>query len=119
MALTGLLRGNTGRTAWIYIGVGALSLVKAIALRNDRNRFRRELFDAAVFLGVGLALRRFTTMKRQKRDAVREAVPSWLGGDQPTPDGIRERAMDRFAGPQPDTREQRTLADRARRLVTA
>ena len=62
----------------VYLAVGTLSLVKAIAVRNDRERFRRELFDAALFLGVGLALRRFGKLKAQKRRELEAQLPDWV-----------------------------------------
>lgn len=40
-----------------YLLLGALSLVKAFGLRHNRRRSRSELFDAALFLSLGLLLR--------------------------------------------------------------
>lgn len=40
----------------VYLAVGVLSLLKAIALRNHERRSRRELRDAGLFLGLGLVL---------------------------------------------------------------
>lgn len=40
-----------------YLFLGVLSLLKAVGVRHDRRRLRRELLDAALFLGLGLLLR--------------------------------------------------------------
>ena len=40
-----------------YLCLGVLSLLKAVGVRHNRRRFRRELLDAALFLGLGLLLR--------------------------------------------------------------
>lgn len=40
-----------------YLLLGAVSLVKAFGLRHNRRRSRSELFDAALFLSLGLLLR--------------------------------------------------------------
>ncbi len=47
------------RSATIYLAVGTLAILKAVALRNDSRRFRRELREAALFLGLGLVLRTY------------------------------------------------------------
>lgn len=44
---------NTDSWRW-YLAVGGLSVLKALALRNDRRRFRRELVEAGMFVGLGL-----------------------------------------------------------------
>lgn len=41
-----------------YLALGGLSVLKALALRNNRRRFRRELLDAGLFVGIGLLLYR-------------------------------------------------------------
>ena len=118
MSIQRILTGDPGRTSLIYLGIGAISLAKAIALRDDSERFRRELADAALFIGVGLVLRRFSTMKAQKREELREAVPAWvLGGETGDPaGGVRELAKRRF-GAEPEPQREPSIADRARRMM--
>lgn len=118
MALQRILTGDSGRTGAIYLAIGGISLAKAIALRDDRERFRRELADAALFLGVGLVLRRYSTMKAQKREELRESVPAWiLGGEGTEPrGGFRDRAIRRFRS-EPEPEPEPTIADRARRMM--
>ncbi|MFC7237041.1 hypothetical protein ACFQS4_02150 [Saliphagus sp. GCM10025317] len=61
----------------LYLGIGAISLLKALAVRNDKRRFKRELLDAALFLGVGIALRN-GSLREQKQQELRESVPDVL-----------------------------------------
>ena len=118
MELQRLLTGDPGRTGAIYLAIGGVSLVKAIVLRNDSTRFRRELADAALFIGVGLVLRRFDTMRSEKRDELEQAVPAWLLGGEASGSagGVRERAMGLFES-EPEPEPERSITDRARRIV--
>ena len=77
-----LLTGNPSRSGLLYIGIGVVSLAKAIALRNDRTRFRRELLDAGLFIGVGVLLRRYGKVRDQKRAQLEESLPGWLTGSE-------------------------------------
>ena len=118
MELQRLLTGDPGRTGAIYLAIGGVSLAKAIVLRNDSTRFRRELADAALFIGVGLLLRRYHTMRTQKRAELEQAVPAWLlGGEASGSDrGVRDRAMKLFES-EPEPAPERGIAGRARRIV--
>jgi hypothetical protein len=40
-----------------YLFVGVLSLLKAVGVRHNPRRFKKELLDAALFLSIGLLLR--------------------------------------------------------------
>lgn len=119
MELQRLLRGDPSRNATIYLAIGAMSLVKAIVLRNDRQRFRRELMDAGLFIGVGLLLRQYSEMKAQKEEELRESLPSGLvdafeaGGGT---DAVLD-ALQRFrSGSEPEP--EPSFGDRARRVVS-
>ncbi|ELY65537.1 hypothetical protein [Natrinema versiforme] len=117
MALKGLLSGNPSRNATLYLGIGVISLAKAIAVRNDRNRFRRELTDAAMFIGVGLALRRYSQLKAEKRQEIESQVPDWaidLATSEQAQRSVRSLAkqrMGRQSEPEP------SLKDRAQRAL--
>lgn len=80
MAIQRLFQGDPARSSKLYIAIGIISLVKAIAVRNDRDRFRRELLDAGLFIGVGVALQRYSAIKAEKRAEISESVPDWLSG---------------------------------------
>ncbi|MFC7239391.1 hypothetical protein ACFQS4_14460 [Saliphagus sp. GCM10025317] len=73
-----LLTGDPKRSSMLYLGIGAISLLKALAVRNDKRRFKRELLDAALFLGVGIALRKYGSLREQKQQELRESVPDVL-----------------------------------------
>ncbi|AHG00608.1 hypothetical protein HALLA_19245 [Halostagnicola larsenii XH-48] len=119
MNLQRLLRGDPGRNSLLYLGIGVISLMKALAVRDDSARFRRELLDAGLFIGVGLALRRYSTMRAQKRAELEEQLPNWIvdaAGSTGSQSGLRTRAKRRLtsrtkAEPRP------TLGDRARRVL--
>ncbi|WP_255169374.1 hypothetical protein [Natrononativus amylolyticus] len=117
MALQRLLSGDPARSATLYIAIGVLSLLKAIAVRNDRVRFRRELLDAGLFLAVGLALRQYSSLKEEKRRELNERLPDWMIDDTESESaGLKTRAKRRLGGesePEPDP----TLRDRAKRAV--
>ncbi len=122
MSLKRMLSGDPSRSSLLYIVIGGLSLVKAIALYNDRQRFQRELADAALFLGVGLVLRRYGQLKERKREEIESQVPGWLakrakgsGGSEDSGSGIRARAKARFGDePEPEP----TYRERARQAVS-
>lgn len=119
MNLQRMLSGDPSRTSLVYLTIGAISLVKAVALRNDSSRFRRELMDAGLFLGIGLLLRRYGKMKARKQAELMENAPDWLlggsSGRSGQRAGIRSRAKRRLGRePEPEP----TVADRARRVIT-
>lgn len=119
MALGQLLSGDPSKSSKLYIAIGGLSLVKAIAVRNDRDRFRRELLDAGMFLGVGLALRRYSQLKAEKRQEIESQVPDWALGiatSEPAKRGVRNMAKQRLGSrsePEP------SLRDRARGMLSS
>jgi len=93
MALTRFLSGNTKRSSTLYLAIGVLSLLKAIAVRNDSERFRRELVDAGIYLGIGLVLRQYSRLKAEKRAELQSQLPDWVAGQpeqsEPTSTGLR------------------------------
>lgn len=119
MALQGLLSGDPSRNAKLYIGIGLVSLVKAVAVRNDRDRFRRELVDAAMFIGAGLALRRYSQLKAEKRQEIESQVPDWaidIATSEGAQQGVRSLAKRRL-GSQPEP--EPSLKDRAQRMLSS
>lgn len=114
MALQRLLSGDPSKQSKLYLAIGALSLVKAIAVRNDPDRFRRELLDAGLFLGVGIALRRYSRLKAEKRAELESGLPDWLveGGESSE---LATRVRQLTSGPQPEP--EPTLRDRARGVI--
>ncbi|SEQ77867.1 hypothetical protein [Natrinema salaciae] len=121
MALQRLLSGDPSKSSKVYLAIGALSLVKAIAVRNDRERFRRELFDAGLFLGAGLVLRRFGRMKAQKRQELESQLPNWAA-DMVTSESasrglqtLAKRQLRSGSEPEPEP----TLGDRARSVLSS
>ena len=117
MSLQRMLGGDPARNSLVYLAIGGLSLAKAIAVRNDSARFRRELRDAVIFIGVGLLLRRYATMKAQKREEIRESVPDWVLGESGSETGLPGRAKRRFGG-ESEPRPEATIGDRARRMLS-
>ncbi|MDQ2050250.1 hypothetical protein RBH26_07105 [Natronolimnohabitans sp. A-GB9] len=119
MALRGLLSGDPSRNSKLYLAIGAVSLVKAIAVRNDRERFRRELVDAGLFIGVGLALRQYSQLRDEKRAEIEETVPDWaiqMATSEPARRGVRNLARQQFGSePEPEP----TLRDRARHVLSS
>lgn len=84
-----------------YLALGGLSVLKALALRNNRRRFRRELLDAGLFAGVGLLLYRLeggsgSQSSRSDRwsQLGQTALRSLGGGDQSTGEQL-VRVVDR------------------------
>ncbi|WP_049924209.1 hypothetical protein [Halopiger djelfimassiliensis] len=117
MALRRLLSSDPSRSSKLYLGIGVLSLVKAIAVRDDRERFRRELADAALFLGVGLVLRQYSQLKEEKRTEIESQVPDWVADiarSEPARQGVRNLARQRFGEQEPEP----TLRDRARGVLS-
>lgn len=112
-----LLTGDPGRTGLVYLAIGGVSLAKAIALRKDANRFRRELADAALFIGVGLVLRRYAAMRTQYREELESMVPRWVGGGEGRDRGqsVSDLVQDRLGGPEETTSP--SMTDRARTIV--
>ncbi len=55
-----------------YLAVGVLSLLKALAVRHDQRRLRRELLDASLFLGIGILLRKIEA--RQAKDSTARSI---------------------------------------------
>ncbi|MDF9747371.1 hypothetical protein [Natrinema salsiterrestre] len=121
MVLQRMLSGDPSKSSKVYLAIGALSLVKAIAVRKDRDRFRRELMDAGLFLGVGLLLRRFSKMKTQKRRELESQIPDWaadMATSEAASKGLQQLAKRQLGGrsePEPEPR----LRDRARRVVSS
>ncbi|MCU4743186.1 hypothetical protein OB955_05655 [Halobacteria archaeon AArc-m2/3/4] len=121
MALQRMFSGNPARSSMLYLGIGVLSLVKAIAVRKDPDRFRRELVDAGLFIGAGLVLRQYSQLKEEKRAEMQERLPAWLSPDSGSGStgsgsgsGLRGRAMQRFSSePEPEP----TFTERAQRAI--
>lgn len=121
MAIRRILSGDPSRNAKLYLAIGALSLVKAIAVRNDRNRFRQELVDAALFIGVGIALRQYSQLKQEKRAEIESQVPDWainIATSEQAKQGVRSMAKRRL-GNQSEPEPEPTLGDRARRMFSS
>ncbi len=119
MAFKRLLSGDPAKTSKLYLGIGVLSLLKAIAVRDDRNRFRRELLDAGLFIGIGVALRQYSQLKTEKRAEIEDSVPDWLVGvaeSDAAKQGIRTVAKQQLGRePEPEP----SIRDRARGLVSS
>ena len=83
MSVTDMFRGG-GTNSKLYFAIGGLSLLKALVVRGDRRRFRSELKDAALFLAVGLFLRRAEQRRTDKVadiDLLQREVTRRLGGN--------------------------------------
>lgn len=79
MPLTDLASRFDERHAAVYLAVGLLSLGKAIALRNDGRRSRRELREALLYAGGGLALLAYHRRRRRgERSAEGDAADATL-----------------------------------------
>lgn len=118
MALGRILSGDPSKSSKLYLVIGGLSLVKAIAVRNDRNRFRRELVDAGLFIGVGIALRKYSQLKDEKRAEIESQVPDWAISAATSPaakQGVRKVAKRRLGG---DPEPEPSLRDRARGVIS-
>lgn len=113
-----LLTGNPRRSGAIYLAIGVVSLAKAIALRNDKTRFKRELLDAGLFIGVGVLLRRYGTLRDQKRQELESQLPEWLTGEGGGGmEDVRRMAQQRLGGGEPEPKP--TLSERAKRMVSS
>ncbi|WP_247003497.1 hypothetical protein [Halosolutus gelatinilyticus] len=98
MALQRMLSGDPSRSSKLYLAIGVLSLAKAIAVRNDNERFRRELVDAGLYLGIGLVLRQYSQMKAEKRSQLESQLPDWVAsGTGSQSSGLRSRAKRRLS----------------------
>ena len=121
MALQRMLSGDPSKSSKVYLAIGALSLAKAVAVRNDRDRFRRELLDAGLFLGAGLVLRRFSKMKAKKRQDLESQLPDWAAEmvtSEAVSSGVRTLAKQRLRSrsePEPES----TIRDRARAVLSS
>ena len=115
MSLQRMLSGDPARSSTLYLAIGVLSLVKAIAVRNDSQRFRRELLDAGLFIGVGLVLRRYSQLKAEKRDELRESVPDWLLSEPATGSGGLAQVAKRQLGGEPEP--EPTIQERVKQAV--
>lgn len=120
MALGRILSGDPSRSSKLYLAIGGISLVKAIAVRNDKERFQRELRDAVMFLGVGILLRQYSQVKAQKRNEIESQVPDWalsVAESQSAKQGLRTAAkrLQQRSEPEPEP----TLRDRALGIVSS
>jgi hypothetical protein len=101
MSVTDVFRGG-GTDSRLYFAIGGLSLLKALVVRGDKRRFRSELKDAALFLAVGLFLRRAERRRTDKVadiDLIQREVSRRLGGDSSGDGGgIRGRIGGRSGG---------------------
>lgn len=115
-----ILNGDPSKTSKLYLAIGAISLVKAIAVRDDRDRFRQELTDAGLFIGVGLALRKYSQLKAEKRSEIESQVPDWafdVAESAAAKQAIRtaaKRGLRSRSQPEPEP----TVRDRARGLIS-
>ncbi|WP_436346307.1 hypothetical protein [Natronorubrum sp. FCH18a] len=119
MALGRILSGDPSKSSKLYLVIGGLSLVKAIAVRNDQERFRRELVDAGLFIGVGIALRKYSQLKDEKRAEIESQVPDWaigLATSEPAKRGVRKMAKQRLGS---QSEPEPTVRDRARGLLSS
>ncbi len=112
-----MLSGDPSRSSKLYLAIGVISLVKAIAVRNDSERFRRELVDAGLFLGVGLLLRQYSQIKAEKQAELEAQLPDWVtGGTSGQSTGLRSRAKQRL-GSESEPAPEPSLTDRARNVI--
>lgn len=118
MQLKSLLTGNPSRTSKLYLGIGLLSLLKAVALRNDRNRFKRELADAGLYLAIGVALHRYARFTQQKRTELESQAPDWLvglAGSEESASG--QGPVARVVGGSTESQSESSASSRVRRLL--
>ncbi|OIB55530.1 hypothetical protein [Natrialba sp. SSL1] len=121
MALQRILSGDPSKTSKLYLAIGALSLIKAIAVRDDKNRFRQELTDAGLFIGVGLALRKYSQLKAEKRSEIESQVPDWAfdvaesAAAKQAVQSAAERGLRSRSQPEPEP----GIRDRARGLLSS
>lgn len=101
----------------LYLAIGGLSLVKAVMVRNDPERFRRELLDAGLFIGVGLVLRRYGKMKTEAREEILESVPDWAARQVTGEPATGRSRAGRLFGSEPEPEPEQSFAERARRVL--
>ncbi|MHC3436644.1 hypothetical protein ACYJ1Y_00765 [Natrialbaceae archaeon A-gly3] len=112
MAIQRLFQGDPAKNSKLYLAIGVISLVKAIAVRNDPDRFRRELLDAGLFIGVGIVLQRYSKIKAEKRAEISESVPDWLAGEAGEPGGLGATVKGRLGSePEPEPTLQERIQD--------
>ncbi|GAB7019098.1 hypothetical protein [Halostagnicola bangensis] len=119
MNLQRILSGDPSRNSLLYLGIGVISLLKALAVRDDSTRFRRELLDAGMFIGIGLLLRQYSKMKAQKRSEMEGQLPNWIvdtSGSSSGSGGLRTKAKRRL-GSETSAEPEPTLGDRARSVL--
>lgn len=113
-----LLTGNPSRTSKLYLGIGLLSLIKAIAVRDDRTRFKRELADAGLYLAIGVALHRYARFTEQKRTELESQAPDWLtgivGAEEPS---SSQGPVGRLTGGTTSQSESSSVGDRVRGML--
>ncbi|QLG49782.1 hypothetical protein [Natrinema halophilum] len=121
MALQRMLSGDPSKSSKVYLAIGALSLAKAIAVRKDRERFRRELLDAGLFLGAGFVLRRFSQLKAEKRRELESQLPEWAVDaitSESASKGVQTIAKQRLRSrSEPEPEPERSFRDRARTIL--
>ena len=115
MEIQRLLSDDPAKSSMIYLAIGVLSLVKAIAVRNDPDRFRRELLDAGLFIGIGLVLRKYSTIKAEKRREVTESLPNWLVEGGPSESGGIGTLVSERIGGEPES--EPSIRERARSVI--
>ncbi|ADD05510.1 uncharacterized protein Nmag_1939 [Natrialba magadii ATCC 43099] len=123
MALQRILSGDPSKTSKLYLAIGVLSLVKAIAVRDDKNRFRQELMDAGLFIGVGIALRKYSQLKAEKRSEIESQVPDWAldaAESAAASQAVRSAAKRGLRSrSQPEPEPEPGIRDRARGLLSS
>lgn len=115
--LKSLLTGNPSRTSKLYLGIGLLSLIKAIAVRDDRNRFKRELADAGLYLAIGVALHRYARFTEQKRTELESQAPDWLTGIVGSEPTSSQGPVGRLTGGTTSQAESSSVSDRVREML--
>ncbi|MHB9286854.1 hypothetical protein ACKVMT_07410 [Halobacteriales archaeon Cl-PHB] len=109
MSLLSLPSRLDERHATIYLAAGVLAALKAVTLRNDRTRFRRELREAALFLGLGLVLRTYHRRSGSEADDAEDETAEAAGTEPAVEDAdVAEASADESS-----SRLERT----ARRIV--
>lgn len=76
------------RNPSLYLGIGVLSLAKAALLRRAGRSARRDLRDAGLFIGAGLALRSY----QRRRRAGAETASGEAGSDEDAAGGEERNA---------------------------
>lgn len=118
MAIQRMLSGDPSKSSKLYLAIGIISLAKAIAVRKDRERFRTELIDAGLFIGVGVALRKYSQLKAEKREEIESQVPDWLASaaeSEAAREGVRSLAKRQFGG---ESEPEPTFRGRAKDAIS-